>query len=70
MWTLWLVTFGVVVGQGGAPPVVTPLAIYQNETECSASIRATWSNLTQTYGKKDTPQIGTFLCVPGAMAKR
>lgn len=70
MWTLWLVTFGTVVGQGGAPPAVTPLAIYQTDGECKSAIRTVSNGLTEVYGKTNTPVVGVFFCVPGAIAKR
>lgn len=66
MWTLWLVSFGIVVGQGGAPVTVTALAIYKTEAECRASISQIYNGLTETYGKKNTPAPGTFFCVGGA----
>ena len=70
MWTLWLITFGSVIGQGGASPVVTPLATYQSEAECRTSISQIWNGLAEIYGKKNPPTPGTFFCVPGALAKR
>lgn len=70
MWTLWLITFGSVIGQGGAPAAVTPLATYQSDAECRASISQISDGLTATYGKKNTPSQGMFFCVGGAPVKK
>jgi hypothetical protein len=70
MWTLWLITFGSVIGQGGASPVLTPLATYTSEAECKGAVTQVWNGLTEMYGKKNTPNPGVFICVPGALAKR
>jgi hypothetical protein len=70
MWTLWLVTFGSVIGQGGAPATVTPLATYQSDAECRVAISQTSSGLIAIYGKANTPSPGVFFCVGGALVKR
>lgn len=38
IWTLWLVTFGSVIGQGGAPAIVTEIATYQSQADCNNAI--------------------------------
>jgi hypothetical protein len=70
MWTLWLVIFGSVIGQGGAPATVTPLSTFPSEAECRASIYEIGNGLAATYGKKNTPNPGVFFCVGGAQVKR
>lgn len=65
MWTLWLITLGSIIGQGGAPAVITRLATYQSAADCQAAISQVWDGLRKTYGKQNTPSPGTFFCVPG-----
>ena len=65
MWTLWLVTFGSVIGNGGATPVVTAMSVFANEAECDQAISQQWADMTALYGKKNTPSPGLFICVPG-----
>ena len=68
LWTLWLITFGPVTGQGGASVAVTPLAVYQAEAECKSSITHTLGGMEATYGKGTTP--GLLFCVGGTPIKR
>jgi hypothetical protein len=70
MWTLWLITFASVVGQGAAPAVVTPLATYQSQPECKTAITQALGSITETYGSKNPPSPGVMFCVPGTLAKR
>jgi hypothetical protein len=70
IWTLWLVTFGSVIGQGGAPATVTALATYQSQADCNTAIIQTSNGLVTTYGKTNTPSPGVFFCVSGAPVKR
>lgn len=70
MWTLWLITLGSIIAQGGAPTVVTPLATYQSAADCQAAISQIWGGLRKTYGKHNTPTPGTFFCVPGTPLKK
>lgn len=71
IWTLWLISFASVIGQGGgAAPAVTALATYSSEAECKGAVVQVWNGLLEMYGKKNTPNPGVFICVPGALAKR
>jgi hypothetical protein len=70
IWTLWLLTFGSVIGQGGAPATVTELATYQSQADCTNAIIQISNGLTATYGKKNTPNPGVFFCVGGSPVKR
>lgn len=69
MWTLWLITHATVIGQGGAPPVVTPLAIYQTQEECQGSLSQMYELIKSTWGK-DASSPGMAFCLRGTLAKR
>jgi hypothetical protein len=69
MWTLWLITFSG-AAQGAAPAVVTPLAIYQSQSECYGSINQVDDLLRKEYGPNSAPSPGLLFCVSGVPAKR
>lgn len=70
MWTLWLVTFANVIGQGGAPQVVTPLATYLTQPECFQAINAIALGLKKVYSENSPPSPGLMMCVPGTLVRK
>lgn len=70
IWTLWLITFGAMNGQGGASVALTPLAMYQAEAECRTSIGHISIGLETTYGKANRPSPGIPFCVGGTPVTR
>lgn len=70
VWTLWLITYGSLVGQGSGTVVVTPMSSFQYQNDCLTAIQALTAGLNQTYGKKNTPVPGVFFCVFGVPVKR
>lgn len=70
IWTLWLITFGSVQGNGGAPVSVVPLATFQNQQECLTSINSVIEQLRVTYTGSTPPTPGIMICVHGVLVKR
>ena len=68
IWTLWLITFAS--GPGTATPAVNPLATYDSESNCLASLETIGIQLRKEYGAKNTPIPGLMFCVYGTTAKR
>jgi hypothetical protein len=66
MWTLWLICYATVMGQGGgAAPAVTPLATYQTQEECYQSIDQVYALMKKEFGMKNPPSPGLMFCVSG-----
>lgn len=74
IWTLWLLTRGLVITQGGrGPDTVTPLATFASQKECISAAYTTDKTIQEMYAPKPTDDhinIGTFFCVPGTPVKR
>lgn len=70
MWTLWLITFGSVLVQGGAPATVTPLSTYATNSECFLAIEEVTTGLKRTYPGPKPLSPGLMFCVPGAPVKK
>lgn len=71
MWTLWLITYATVMGQGGGgTPAVTPMAIYQSQEDCQAALSQMFESIKASYGTRNTPNPGLSFCVRGTLAKK
>lgn len=72
IWTLWLLTFAPVTGQGAAQPIITELSTFGSQESCLNGIRLVDQGLRSIYAPTKTdspPSIGVFFCVPGNPAK-
>lgn len=69
MWTLWLITQATVIAQGGATPVVTPLAIYQAQADCQAALSEMYTLIKSTWGK-EASSPGMAFCLRGTTVNR
>jgi hypothetical protein len=63
VWTLWLITLGSIISNGGATPVVTALATYPSERDCLVSLETIGVQISKEYGAKNTPSPGLMFCV-------
>lgn len=70
MWTLWLITYATVIGQGGASPIVTPLATYQTQHDCQVSLEGMYAIIKSEYGPKNPPSPGLGFCVEGTLVRK
>lgn len=70
MFTLWLITFVTVLGQGGATPAVTPMATYQSQEDCELALGQMFDFIKKEYGTKNTPNPGLAFCVRGNLVRK